>query len=137
MTSGQLVHIARERNTSLASIDLETARSVHSAFDASVLAVVGPRVAIAAKKSSGGTAPERVEEQIAWVRAAATELGYKASSVPSLDDLRRAVARQFAEAASSPSSTKRRFVRKTVDVPTEMFAAMAASVEPASAASRI
>jgi argininosuccinate lyase len=89
--TGQLVHIARERNVNLASIDLATARTAHAAFDDAVLAVVNPRVAVAAKKSSGGTAPERVEEQISWVRAAATELGYKATSVPSLDDLRKGV----------------------------------------------
>jgi hypothetical protein len=32
-----------------------------------------------------------VEEQIAWIRSAVTELGYKVSSVPSLDSLRRAI----------------------------------------------
>jgi argininosuccinate lyase len=89
--TGQLVHLAREQNVDLASIGIDAAKAVHAAFDESVLAVVDPRVAVAAKKSSGGTAPERVEEQIAWVRAAAAELGYKASSVPTLDDLRRAV----------------------------------------------
>ena len=57
-----------------------------------VLAAVDPRNAVAAKKSAGGTAPERVDEQIAWVRAGAEELANKAASVPSLDDLRRAVA---------------------------------------------
>jgi argininosuccinate lyase len=89
--TGQLVHLARERNINLASIGLDLAKTVHAAFDEAVLSSSDPRVAVAAKKSSGGTAPERVEEQIGWVRAAATELGYKASSVPTLDDLRRAV----------------------------------------------
>jgi argininosuccinate lyase len=89
--TGQLVHYARERKIDLAKVGVDEARAIHAAFDASVLAVVDPRVAVAAKKSSGGTAPERVEEQIGWVRAAATELGYKAASVPTLDDLRRAV----------------------------------------------
>ncbi|MCW5831523.1 MAG: argininosuccinate lyase [Labilithrix sp.] len=89
--TGQLVHLARERGVDLASVGLDAARSVHAAFDESVLAVVDPRVAVAAKKSTGGTAPERVEEQIAWIRAAATELGHKAASVPTLDALRRAV----------------------------------------------
>jgi argininosuccinate lyase len=89
--TGQLVHLARTRNVNLAAIGLDAALSVHPAFDEKVLAVVDPRVAVAAKKSTGGTAPERVEEQISWVRAAVTELGYKAGSVPSLDTLRRAV----------------------------------------------
>lgn len=89
--TGQLVHLARERNVDLARIDLASARAVHPGFDEDVLAVVDPRVAVAAKKSAGGTAPERVEEQITWVRAAATELGHKAQTVPTLDELRRAV----------------------------------------------
>ena len=89
--TGQLVHLARERKVPLASIGVADARSVHEAFDESVLAVIDPRAAVAAKKSAGGTAPERVEEQIGWVRAAVAELGHKANSVPTLDELRRNV----------------------------------------------
>jgi argininosuccinate lyase len=89
--TGQLVHLARERKIDLAKVDLATARGVNAAFDEGVLAVLDPRHAVAAKKSTGGTAPERVEEQISWIAAAATELEYKAASVPSLDDLRRSV----------------------------------------------
>ena len=90
--TGALVHLARETKTDLAKIDVASAQSVHPAFDATVLAVADPRIAVAAKKSSGGTAPERVLEQIAWVRAAAQELDYKAASVPTLDELRNAIA---------------------------------------------
>jgi argininosuccinate lyase len=89
--TGQLVHLAREQKIDLAKVSLDAAKGVHAAFDASVLSAVDPRVAVAAKKSSGGTAPERVEEQIAWVQAAATTLRYKAESVPTLDELRRAI----------------------------------------------
>ena len=89
--TGQLVHLARERRVDLAKIDLASARTVHASFDEAVLAVADPRVAVAAKRSSGGTAPERVEEQIAWVQAAVTELGYKAESVPTLDELRASI----------------------------------------------
>jgi argininosuccinate lyase len=90
--TGQLVHLARERKTALSSIALEDARAIHPAFDAGVLAALDPRVAVAAKKSIGGTAPERVDEQIAWIRSAVALLENKASSVPSLGDLRLAVA---------------------------------------------
>jgi argininosuccinate lyase len=90
--TGQLVHLARERKTALAALSVEDARPIHPGFDAAVLGVLDPRVAVAAKKSIGGTAPERVDEQIAWVRHAVTELGYKSASVPSLDELRRTVA---------------------------------------------
>lgn len=89
--TGQLVHLARERGVPLARVELEDARRLHPAFDASVLAVVDPRAAVAAKKSAGGTAKERVDEQIAWVRAAAEQLAANAASVPSLDELRRDV----------------------------------------------
>ena len=90
--TGALVHLSRETRTDLAKIGVAAAQAVHPAFDAQVLAVTDPRVAVAAKKSSGGTAPERVNEQIGWVRAAAQELQYKADSVPSLDQLRDAIA---------------------------------------------
>ena len=89
--TGQLVHRAREQNIALAKVSLDEARGIHPAFDAGVLAVVDPKVAVAAKKSSGGTAPERVEEQIAWIRAAANEIGHKAASIPTLAELRKAV----------------------------------------------
>lgn len=91
MATGQLVHLARERGAPLAEVDVEAARSVHPAFDAEVLRVVDPRVAVAAKKSEGGTAPERVDEQIAKARALAGALEARASAVPSLDDLKRAI----------------------------------------------
>ncbi len=89
--TGQLVHRARERRIDLVRVSLEDAKGIHAAFDASVLAAADPRVAVAAKKSSGGTAPERVEEQIGWVNAAANELRYKAESVPTLDDLKNSI----------------------------------------------
>jgi argininosuccinate lyase len=89
--TGHLVHLAREANVDLAKTTLETARSVHPAFDADVLAVLDPRVAMAAKKSAGGTARERVDEQIGYVNAAAYELNERARSGPQLDDLRRAL----------------------------------------------
>jgi len=89
--TGQLVHQARERGIDLAKLPLADARAVHTAFDESVLAVLDPRVAVAAKKSSGGTAPERVDEQIGAIRAAVYDLGYKVSTIPTLDELRKAV----------------------------------------------
>ena len=89
--TGQLVHLAAERGLDLGAVPLDLARTVHAAFDEGVLAVLDPRAAVAAKRSAGGTAKERVEEQIRWIRAAATELSYKAAAVPPLDDLRRAI----------------------------------------------
>ncbi len=87
--TGQLVHLAREKKIDLAKVTVDDAKNVHPAFDASVLAAVDPKVAVAAKKSAGGTAPERVNEQIGWVRAAVYELSYKVSDVPQFDVLKK------------------------------------------------
>lgn len=89
--TGQLVHLARERNVDLSQISVEDARAVHAAFDAEVLAARDPRVAMAAKKSAGGTAPERVEEQIGWIQGAIAMLGDKIALAPQLDELRRGI----------------------------------------------
>jgi argininosuccinate lyase len=90
--TGQLVHLAHAEGIDLAKVSLERARAIHPKFDADVLAVLDPRVAVAAKLSEGGTAPARVDEQIASIRKAASELAKKVATVPSLDDLRGAVA---------------------------------------------
>lgn len=89
--TGQLVHLARERNIPLAKIPADLARSVHAAFDEAVLALTDPRVAVAAKKSAGGTAPERVDEQIGWINAAIFDLRERISGIPPFDRLRAAI----------------------------------------------
>ncbi len=89
--TGQLVHLARERAAPLTQITLAEAQAVNPLFDASVLAVLDPRVAVAAKKSAGGTAPERIDEQLGAVRADAYELETKAVDVPTLAQLRAAI----------------------------------------------
>jgi argininosuccinate lyase len=91
-TAGQLVHFAREQGTPLANVTLEAARAISSAFDEGVLAVLDPRQAVLAKKSAGGTAPERVREQLSWIRAAHSELADKAASIPELVALSKNVA---------------------------------------------
>jgi argininosuccinate lyase len=89
--TGQLVHLARERGVDLVQLALADARAIHSSFDEAVLSVLDPRVAAGAKKSAGGTAPERVDEQIGAAQAAAYDLRYKVSIVPSLEQLRAAI----------------------------------------------
>jgi len=95
--TGQLVHHAREKKIDLAKVSLDAAKAIHPAFDATVLSATDPRVAVAAKKSAEGTAPERVAEQIAWVRAAAHELSYKVSDVPPLTTLKKAIEEESLE----------------------------------------
>jgi argininosuccinate lyase len=89
--TGQLVHLARERGIALAKLPLADAVAAHASFDAEVLAVLDPRVAVAAKKSQGGTAPERVDEQIGAVRAATYDHSYKVSNVPPLEAIRAGI----------------------------------------------
>ena len=89
--TGQLVHMAQHRGVDLAKLPLADAVTLHAAFDTDVLAVLDPQVAVRAKKSLGGTAPERVDEQIGAVCAAAHDLGTKAADVPLLDHIRRGI----------------------------------------------
>ncbi len=90
--TGQLVQHARDRGVAFGAVSLDEARSVHPAFDADVLAVLEPRAAVAAKKSEGGTAPERVEEQIRTLAGRADALEAKAARVPRLAELEAAIA---------------------------------------------
>ena len=89
--TGQLVHLAKQKGIDLAKLPLADAALVHASFDADVLAVLDPKVAVRAKKSAGGTAPERVDEQIGAIRAAAYDLNYKVSNVPPLEALRAGI----------------------------------------------
>jgi argininosuccinate lyase len=89
--TGQLVHAAREKGIDLAKLPLADAARIHEKFDADVLAVLDPRVAVRAKKSLGGTAPERVDEQIGAIRAAAYDLNYKVGNIPPLEAIRAGI----------------------------------------------
>lgn len=89
--TGQLVHQAFEKKIPLAKIGLDVARAIHPKFDADVLSALDPKVAVAAKKSEGGTAPERVDEQIGWIRAAVYEKSDRVQNIPTLDALKQNV----------------------------------------------
>jgi argininosuccinate lyase len=89
--TGQLVHAAREKGIDLAKLPLADAARIHEKFDSDVLAVLDPRVAVRAKKSLGGTAPERVDEQIGAIRAAAYDLNYKVGNIPPLEAIRAGI----------------------------------------------
>ena len=71
---------------------VDRAKTVHAKFDAAVLAVLDPVKAMEAKKSAGGTAPERVSEQLAWISSEVFSLSERVSQVPKLDDLRDQIA---------------------------------------------
>lgn len=88
---GELVRFAGDRKIALGAVPAADATKIHPLLDAQTLAALDPRTAIDAKASAGGTAPARVAEQIASVRAAAHDLGWAASEVPSLASLARTI----------------------------------------------
>ncbi len=89
---GALVAIAREERVALASIGEVRARSVHPALTAEALGALDPIRAVAAKESAGGTGPRAVAAQLDSAPAPATELHARASAVPTIESLARAIA---------------------------------------------
>ncbi len=70
---GRLVLYAQERGRELWELSLEEYRQFSPLFDAEIIQATTPAGATASKRSPGGTAPERVQEQIQAVREAITE----------------------------------------------------------------
>jgi argininosuccinate lyase len=91
---GALVRLAADRGVPLASLGAADAAAAHPLLDASCLAVLDPRRAVEAKASAGGTAPARVAEQIAGLRATAHDLAWAASEVPTLEALAAAIEKE-------------------------------------------
>ena len=65
---GRVVREAEARNTTLTALELDVYRSIDARFDRDVFAFLGLERSLAYRNSYGGTAPERVEEQIATAR---------------------------------------------------------------------
>ena len=89
---GALVAIARDEGVSLASIGEVRAKSIHPALNADALAALDPIRAVAAKESAGGTGPRAVAAQLESARGRARDLHARASAVPTLQSLARAIA---------------------------------------------
>ena len=66
--TGAAVAEAERRGVDLADLSLEDLQGVHPEIDAGVFDVLGVDASVASRTSWGGTAPERVREQIAWWR---------------------------------------------------------------------
>jgi argininosuccinate lyase len=62
---GRVVKLAEERKAGLAELDLAMLREVDERIDESALAVLGVDASVGSRTSNGGTAPDRVREQIA------------------------------------------------------------------------
>jgi argininosuccinate lyase len=96
---GKLVALAVEERMPLRRVDLARAQAIHPAFDAQSLRVLEPAAAVLAKESLGGTGPQAVDAQIAWLHGRASLLSAKAAAHGSLDALAERV---FAEPLEQP-----------------------------------
>jgi len=61
---GRAVKLAEERGVGLAGLDLESLRAIEPKIDQGVYEVLTVEASVASRTSHGGTAPERVREQI-------------------------------------------------------------------------
>ncbi|MFW6027484.1 MAG: argininosuccinate lyase, partial [bacterium] len=64
--TGRLVALAEERGSDLADLSLEDMRTAEPRITAEVFTVLSVENSVASRASFGGTAPERVREQVAW-----------------------------------------------------------------------
>jgi argininosuccinate lyase len=71
--SGRVVGDCEARGTDFSTLDVETLRQFHDAFDADALTWLDPRTAAERRTSFGGTAPAEIRRQrdalAAWVAA--------------------------------------------------------------------
>jgi argininosuccinate lyase len=91
---GALVRRALDANVTLRAVGVDVAKSVHSAIDEDVLAVLDPARAAAAKESPGGTGAQSVAAQIVELRARADALAAHAGKLPTLDSIAHAIANE-------------------------------------------
>ncbi len=91
---GALVRRAVDAGIALRAVSLDVAQSVHSAIDADALAALDPARAAAAKESAGGTGPRSVAAQRETLRARASRAREVVATVPSLDEIAEAIAKE-------------------------------------------
>ena len=68
--TGRAVKLADERGCALWALDLADLRTIDARIDASVFEVLSVEASVRSRTSYGGTAPERVREQVAAAKAA-------------------------------------------------------------------
>jgi len=66
--TGSAVALAEQRGCDLADLPLEDLQSINPAITEAVFSVLTVEASVASRTSFGGTAPDRVREQIAWWR---------------------------------------------------------------------
>lgn len=84
---GALVKTAQEINSPLSKITLAQAKAIDVRLDEDVLAAADPRSSTARKTSAGGTAPIRVDEQVAELEQVARRAHSLAEKIPALDHI--------------------------------------------------
>jgi argininosuccinate lyase len=67
--TGRIVKLAEEKGCGLADLDLSDMKAVHEGIDERVYDVLSVEASVRARTSYGGTAPERVAEQVEAARA--------------------------------------------------------------------
>ncbi|MDB5691031.1 MAG: argH, partial [Alphaproteobacteria bacterium] len=70
---GRAVKLAEERGCGLAELDLDSLRDIEPRIDERVYEVLNVNASVRSRTSYGGTAPDRVREQIAAAREALGE----------------------------------------------------------------
>ena len=84
---GTLVRRCQEAGLPLSQATLEMGQAIDPRLDAGVLLACDPRQSVARKRNAGGTGPESVEAQIAWLAAKAEAARAAAAAVPRLEGL--------------------------------------------------
>jgi argininosuccinate lyase len=82
--TGALVRKCLEAGLPLARAPLDLARSVDPRFDAGVLRAADARASVSRKQNAGGTGPQAVDDQIAWLSQQALGARSLAAQVPRL-----------------------------------------------------
>jgi len=77
--SGEIVRYAESRGMGLDGLTLEELQVFSPLIEADLLPLLPPQAVVAAKTSQGGTAPDRVREQLANARAIVAEPGNSAT----------------------------------------------------------
>jgi argininosuccinate lyase len=82
---GALVKTAQEMGLPLSKVTLAQAKAIDARLDDEVLAAADPRGSASRKTSAGGTAPIRVDEQVAELEQVAKRARLIAEKIPALD----------------------------------------------------
>jgi argininosuccinate lyase len=84
---GQLVRACQDRGLPLSEATPELAQAIDARFTPAVLRACDPAQSVARKRNAGGTGPESVRAQLAWLSGRVKDVAAQAAAVPRLDAL--------------------------------------------------